>query len=86
MVTSQEDPKAHRDMRHTCKAIHFYKYESEISLQQGRTFFVNKKGQIFEINLDMINSKKNDENLQFYIKNIETFMNVDRAVRNRMKN
>jgi hypothetical protein len=34
----------------------------------------------------MINSKNKDENLQFYIKNIDTFMNVDRAERNRMRN
>jgi hypothetical protein len=42
---------------------------------------VNRKGQIFEINLDLVNSKKKEENLQFYMKNVETFMNVDRAER-----
>jgi hypothetical protein len=31
----------------------------------------------------MVNSKKKDDNLQFYIKNVETFMNVDKAERNR---
>jgi hypothetical protein len=36
--------------------------------------------------LNLVNSKKKDDNLQFYIKNVETFMNVDRAERNRHRN
>ena len=46
---------------------------------------MNSRGQIFEINLNLVNSKKKDDNLQFYIKNVETFMNVDRAERNRFR-
>jgi hypothetical protein len=98
MVSQKPDAKKKTDVIKTCKAVHFYKYgnvtialtffrvESEISLQQGRTFFVNSRGQIFEINLNLVNSKKKDDNLQFYIKNVETFMNVDRAERNRYRN
>jgi hypothetical protein len=31
--------------------------ESEISLEQGRAFFVNRRGQIVEVNLPKVNSK-----------------------------
>ncbi len=71
-----------RDVVTTSKLIHFYKYESEISLEQGRSFIVNKRGQIQELNLDMINSKNKDENLSFYLKNIEKLMNIQRKSTN----
>lgn len=76
MVSQQHNIKKKRDVVSTSKLIHFYKYESEISLDQGRSFVVNKRGQIMELNLNLVNSKQKDENLCFYIKNIEKIMNI----------
>ena len=56
------------------KLVHFYKYESEISLEQGRAFAMNGKGQIMEINLPKLNAKSEDEGLSYYLKNIERVM------------
>jgi hypothetical protein len=52
--------------------------ESEISLEQGRAFFVNRRGQIVEVNLPKVNSKvQTSENLSFYLKNIDRIMAIN---------
>eukprot|EP00347_Sterkiella_histriomuscorum_P020652 403336985 len=59
------------------KLVHFYKFESEVSLQQGRVFHANERGQIYELNLDQIGTQNDDSNLEYYLKNVNSFMKVE---------
>ena len=43
-----------REQKQPQKLVQFYKYESEISLEGGRVFIVNKRGQIMEVNMKEI--------------------------------
>ena len=71
MLSTQPNVRESKDLVSLSKLIHFYKYESEISLEAGRAFMMNRRGQIMEIDIDKFNSKKDPQNLYQFIKNAE---------------
>ena len=84
MQSTQPNIKQRAYIDSTSKIVHFYKYESEISLEQGRAFTVSRRGQIQEIDLKRLNEKQaDDEQLGFYIKNIEKMLNIEAQTKSR---
>lgn len=71
MLSTQPNVKESKDVVSLSKLIHFYKYESEISLETGRAFIMNRRGQILEIDIDKFNVKRDPQNLYLFIKKAE---------------
>ena len=71
MLSTQPNVAQSKDVVSLSKLIHFYKYESEISLEAGRAFMMNRRGQIQEIDVEKFNHHKDPSNLKSFMKNAE---------------